>query len=276
MIGFTAVFYWLFAFFREQACTAVCPYGRLQGVLLGKDSIVVAYDWLRGEPRGHLKKKAVEPVNQADCIDCNLCVHVCPTGIDIRNGTQLECVNCTACIDACDEVMIKIGKPEGLIRFASHNSILNGIQKLWNARVIGYSIVLTLLLIGLTFALITRSDVETTFLKVSGTLYQREPGVITNLYNAEFVNKTFHDLKLEVKIESPLYAKLVKVDGQPIIVPSEGIVKSVYFIKIPEEQVTSARLVVQIGVYQNGKRMETFNVKFIGPVKRRSAGEHRP
>jgi len=276
MIGFTAVFYWLFAFFREQACTAVCPYGRLQGVLLGKDSIVVAYDWLRGEPRGHLKKKAVEPVNQGDCIDCNLCVHVCPTGIDIRNGTQLECVNCTACIDACDEVMIKIGKPEGLIRFASHNSILNGIQKLWNARVIGYSIVLTLLLIGLTFALITRSDVETTFLKVSGTLYQREPGVITNLYNAEFVNKTFHDLKLEVKIESPLYAKLVKVDGQPIIVPSEGIVKSVYFIKIPEEQVTSARLVVQIGVYQNGKRMETFNVKFIGPVKRRSAGEHRP
>ncbi|HEU5148662.1 MAG TPA: cytochrome c oxidase accessory protein CcoG [Chryseosolibacter sp.] len=266
VIGFTGVFYWLFAFFREQACIAVCPYGRLQGVLLGKESIVVAYDWLRGEPRGHKKKNVIEAVPQGDCIDCNLCVQVCPTGIDIRNGTQMECVNCTACMDACDDVMIKIGKPKGLIRFASHNSIVKGVQRLWNGRVLGYSAVLLLLLGGLSFALATRSDVETTFLKVSGTLYQREPGLITNLYNAEFVNKTFDDVALEARVESPSYAQLTNVNGKPVIVPAEGLMKSVYFIKIPEDQVTSARTVVVIGIYQNGHKVEDLKVKFIGPV----------
>lgn len=268
--AFTAIFYWLFAFFREQACIAVCPYGRLQGVLLGKESIVVAYDWLRGEPRGHLKKKVAEMAPaQGDCIDCNLCVQVCPTGIDIRNGTQLECVNCTACIDACDDVMIKIGKPKGLIRFASYNSIRKGILELWNGRVTGYSLVLVLLLGVLSFALITRSDVETTFLKVSGTLYQREEGgLITNLYNAEFVNKTFEDLPLEIRVISPVEAQLYKVDGNPILVPAEAMSKSVYFIKIPEDKIINARTVVKLAVYQNGKKIETLKVKFIGPVSR--------
>lgn len=267
IVGFTAVFYWLFAFFREQACIAVCPYGRLQGVLLGKESIVVAYDWLRGEPRGHLKKKSTATSEHGDCIDCNLCVQVCPTGIDIRNGTQLECVNCTACIDACDEVMIKIQKPKGLIRFASYNSIRNGVEKIWNGRVTAYSFVLVLLVGVLTSALMTRSDVETTFLKVSGTLYQREPGLITNLYNAEFVNKTFDDLDLQVRVESPSYAELHKVDGKPVVVPAEGMVKSVYFIKIPEDKVTNARSVVRVGIYQDGKKVESIKVKFIGPVR---------
>ena len=268
MAGFTALFYWLFAFFREQACIAVCPYGRLQGVLLGRDSIVVAYDWLRGEPRGHLKKHSPQPVaEQGDCIDCTLCVQVCPTGIDIRNGTQLECVNCTACMDACDDVMIRIGKPKGLIRFASHNSIKNGILRLWNGRVTGYTIVLVVLLSILTFALATRSDVETTMLKVPGTLYQREPGLITNLYNVEFVNKTFGELNLTVKVESPAYAQLHKVDGRAIVVPAEAMVKTVYFIKIPENEITNARTVVKLGVYQDGNKVENLRVKFIGPVR---------
>jgi cytochrome c oxidase accessory protein FixG len=266
LISFTGIFYGLFAKFREQACIAVCPYGRLQGVLLGKESIVVAYDWIRGEPRGHLKKNQPIDPQLGDCIDCKLCVHVCPTGIDIRNGTQLECVNCTACIDACDEVMIKIGKPKGLIRYASINSITKGIQKLITPRVIGYSFVLLALIGLLSFALITRSNVETTVLKVPGTLYQREPGMITNLYNVEFVNKTFEELNLEIKIESPEYATIHKVDGKAIVVPAEGLSKSVYFIKIPEANVTKARTVVTLGVYAGGKRIETVKAKFIGPV----------
>ncbi len=207
LIAFTGIFYFVFAKFREQACIAVCPYGRLQGVLLTKESIVVAYDWLRGEPRRHLKKQpAIDIKSSGDCIDCKLCVHVCPTGIDIRNGTQLECVNCTACIDACDEVMLKIGKPKGLIRFASYNSIKDGVQKLINGRVIGYSLVLVVLLSVLGFALATRSDVETTVLKVPGTLYQRENGFITNLYNIECVNKTFNDISLDIRVAEPLGA----------------------------------------------------------------------
>jgi cytochrome c oxidase accessory protein FixG len=274
MVSFTGIFYFVYARFREQACIAVCPYGRLQGVLLGKESIVVAYDWLRGEPRGHLRKKqGSAETNHGDCIDCNLCVHVCPTGIDIRNGTQMECVNCTACIDACDDVMLKIGKPLGLIRFASINSITNRIQKIINPRVIGYSFVLVALLGILGFALITRSDVETTVLKVPGTLYQREPGLITNLYNVEFVNKTFSDLSLEIKVEAPEGAKVYKVDGKAIVVPAEGLVKSVYFIKIPDGQLTNARTVVTLGVYSNGKKLETVKAKFIGPVTKASDGK---
>jgi cytochrome c oxidase accessory protein FixG len=270
LLAFAGIFYGLFAKFREQACIAVCPYGRLQGVLLTRQSIVVAYDWLRGEPRGHIKKNQAVATSQGDCIDCKLCVHVCPTGIDIRNGTQMECVNCTACIDACDDVMIKIGKPKGLIRYASYESISNGISKIITPRVIGYSFVLVVLMGILGFALITRSDVETTVLKVPGTLYQREPGFITNLYNVEFVNKTFEDLAVEVKIESPTNAMITKADGKAIVVPAEGFTKSVYFIRIPEHEVTNARTVVKIGVYSQREKIETVKVKFIGPVSKAS------
>jgi cytochrome c oxidase accessory protein FixG len=270
LVSFSIIFYGLFAKFREQACIAVCPYGRLQGVLLGKESIVVAYDWIRGEPRGHLKKKQQPEVNLGDCIDCKLCVHVCPTGIDIRNGTQLECVNCTACIDACDDVMIKIGKPTGLIRYASINSITNGVVKLFTPRVMGYSLVLIAVVGLLSFALATRTDVETTVLKVPGTLYQTEPGFVTNLYNVEFVNKTFDDLEVTIKVESPEYASIQKADGQLISIPAGGLVKGVYFIKIPDSKVIRASTTVTLGVYKNEHRFETVKVKFIGPVSRAS------
>jgi len=273
LVGFTGIFYGIYARFREQACIAVCPYGRLQGVLLSKESIVVAYDWIRGEPRRHLKRNAGPEANAGDCIDCKLCVHVCPTGIDIRNGTQLECVNCTACIDACDDVMVKIGKPKGLIRYASYKSIMEGVSKIFTPRVVAYSFVLLSLLGILSFALITRSDVETTVLKVPGTLYQREPGFITNLYNVEFVNKTFEDMNLEIRVESPSSAELQKADGKAIVIPAEGFVKGVYFIKIPEQDVTNARTVVKLGIYQENRRIETVSVKFIGPVHKASDGK---
>ncbi len=273
LVVFTAIFYGVYAKFREQACIAVCPYGRLQGVLLTKESIVVAYDWLRGEPRGKLKKNTTDVSVTGSCIDCHLCVHVCPTGIDIRNGTQLECVNCTACIDACDDVMLKIGKPKGLIRFASYNSIKDGIQKIITGRVIGYSVILLVLICVLGFALITRSDVETTVLKIPGTLYQRENGFITNLYNVEFVNKTFSDIDIDVRVENPATAQLVNVAGKSIVVPAEGFLKQVYFIRIPENEVTNARSVIKLGVYQKGNLIETVNVKFIGPVGKASDGK---
>jgi cytochrome c oxidase accessory protein FixG len=268
-MGFTGVFYFVFAKFREQACIAVCPYGRLQGVLLTKESIVVAYDWLRGEPRGH-KAKSAAAVKSGHCVDCKLCLHVCPTGIDIRNGTQLECINCTACIDACDEVMLKIGRPQGLIRFASHNSISNSISKLITPRVIGYSIVMAILIGVLSFAFVTRSDVETTILKVSGTLYQRSGMFITNLYNVEFVNKTFDEIVLDIKVESPAGAEITRVDGKSITVAPENFVKALYFIRIPQKEVTNIRTIVTLGVYHDGKKIEIVKAKFIGPVRRAS------
>ena len=120
LVIFPLVFFFVYYWFREQACIIVCPYGRLQGVLLDRNSILVAYDYVRGEPRGKLANTTTD---KGDCVNCHACVRVCPTGIDIRNGTQLECVNCTACIDACDEIMDHINKPKGLIRYASENGI---------------------------------------------------------------------------------------------------------------------------------------------------------
>lgn len=267
LMVFTGIFYWVFAFFREQACVAVCPYGRLQGVLLVKDSIVVAYDWLRGEPRGKLKKKEVEE-NKGDCIDCKLCVHVCPTQIDIRNGTQLECVNCTACIDVCDEVMDKIGKPKGLIRFTSYNAIKEGIEKVINPRVIGYSVVLVALITLLSFLISTRTDVQVTILKVPGQLYQRtDDDRISNLYNIEFVNKTFEDKTITLEIISEEYsAELTQVGATEIIIPASELYKGVFFIKIPKDEIVNSKNVLTIAVYDNGILVEEVDTKFLGPV----------
>jgi len=191
MLVFSGVFYWIFSFFREQVCTLVCPYGRLQGVLLDQDSIVIAYDNVRGEPRGKLKKNESKN-NLGDCIDCNLCVDVCPTGIDIRNGIQLECVNCTACIDACDVVMDKINRPRGLIRYDS----LRGVEKKekfrFTTRMAGYSTVLVLILSVLSYLLITRSDFSINVLRTPGLLFQEQPdNKYSNIYDLNIINKTF-------------------------------------------------------------------------------------
>jgi cytochrome c oxidase accessory protein FixG len=270
LIAFTAIFYGVFAWFREQACIAVCPYGRLQGVLLVKDSLVVAYDWLRGEPRGKLKKhQATITEKQGDCIDCKLCVHVCPTGIDIRNGTQLECVNCTACIDVCDDVMTKIHKPKGLIRYSSYNAIKDGVQKVFTPRIAGYTVVLIALMSLLTYFITTRADIETTVLKVPGTLYTKtDDGQITNLYSIEFVNKTFDDINLDVKIESPAEATFMKIGDPNIVVPKEGILKGMIMVKLPEELIKSMKTVIELGVYQDGKKVESVKAKFVGPIVR--------
>ncbi|MCW5909860.1 MAG: cytochrome c oxidase accessory protein CcoG [Cyclobacteriaceae bacterium] len=279
LIVFTGIFYGVFAWFREQACIAVCPYGRLQGVLLVKDSIVVAYDWLRGEPRGKLKKnQQTITARQGDCIDCKLCVHVCPTGIDIRNGTQLECVNCTACMDACDDVMTKISKPKGLIRYSSYSAISQGTQKLFTPRVAGYALVLTALTALLSYFVFTRADIETTILKVPGTLYTKtDDGQITNLYSIEFVNKTFNDIELSVKVESPAEATYMKIGDPDIVVPREGILKGMIMIKLPDEAITSAKTVIELGIYNRDERLETARAMFIGPIrlKNKSTETHK-
>jgi cytochrome c oxidase accessory protein FixG len=155
ILAFTFVFFAVYMRFREQACLIVCPYGRLQGVLLDKNSVVIGYDYKRGEPRGKLSKLGDSKFG--DCIDCHQCVNVCPTGIDIRNGTQLECVNCTACIDACDTIMDKINKPKGLVRYTSENAIADGTKFKITGRIKAYSFVLFLLLTKLVFQVNNRN-----------------------------------------------------------------------------------------------------------------------
>jgi len=265
IVIFTGIFYWVFAYFREQACTVVCPYGRLQGVLLNKNSIVIAYDWLRGEPRGKLHKDTTREKN-GDCIDCKLCVHACPTGIDIRNGTQLECVNCTACIDACDEVMDKVGKPRGLIRYSSYEAIKSGVEKIFQGRVIGYGVILVLLITLLSFLMATRADVEATVLRVPGMLYQEtEDGMISNLYNVQLVNKTFDEVHLELRLKDHPEGIIQKVGSDELEVEGNETAEAVYFIKLPKSDLTATKTTLTLELIQDGKVIDKIHTSFLGP-----------
>ena len=265
MLFFTGIFFWVFSYFREQACIAVCPYGRLQGVLLNKDSMAVSYDFKRGEPRGKIKKGEIQE-GQGDCIDCKLCVHVCPTGIDIRNGTQLECVNCTACMDACDEVMTKVNRPKGLIRIASYNGIVEGTKKIFTGRVVGYSVVLTALLVALGTLLSNRTAVDATALRVPGQLYQKnEKGDIQNLINILFINKSFDPIELEVKVRNIPTAIIQQVGKPGIKLGPNSTFEGIFFVTIPLADLHDPKTPIIIAVYQNGKVVETTETNFLGP-----------
>lgn len=265
LLIFSAVFFFVYYWFREQVCIVVCPYGRLQGVLLDKNSIVVAYDYVRGEPRTKGKKE-ITPIPKGDCIDCAACVRVCPTGIDIRNGTQLECVNCTACIDACDAIMTSVNKPTGLIRFASEENIREGKKPKVNTRIIAYSVVLSLLLSVLAFMLATREDVDVTILRVSGSIYQTLPdGRLANIYNIKMANKTRTDIPVNLKLEN--VKGEIQIIGDPLKVSSEGYKTQPFIIKIDAAEIHQRKTPVKIGVYEGNKKLRTAETTFMGPAR---------
>lgn len=261
---FSLIFYFVFSKFREQACTIVCPYGRLQGVLLDSNTVVVAYDNVRGEPRGKLDKE--NPNINGDCIDCHLCVAVCPTGIDIRNGTQLECVNCTSCIDACDSIMDKIKKPKGLIRYASMKGIKDKIKFKVTPRIILYSALLVILLSIFTTLLLSREDVKVNVLRSPGKIYQEMPdGKISNLYHVKLVNNTFKDIPVEVKINNP--DAEFKLIGKEISLQALNVQEAEFMILFNKDKIKSTVMQLQIQIYANGKIVNDIKTTFIGPQK---------
>jgi len=262
---FTTVFFFVYWWFREQVCLIVCPYGRMQGVLLDQNSVVVAYDYVRGEDRHKFKKNEVR--TGGDCIDCNMCVKVCPTGIDIRNGTQLECVSCTACIDACDHMMESVGMEKGLIRYDSENGIKNKVKLAFTNRMKAYTAVL-LVLIGIEATLLsTRSDYDATVLRAKGMLYQEQPNnQLSNLYTIKLVNKTRKDLPVELKVENFANSTL-KLVGKEIVVKKEAVTEGEFFVYLDKAEVTQRKLELIIGVYSNGKRIRTVKTNFLGPFK---------
>ncbi len=263
ILAFTTVFFFVYLRFREQVCTVVCPYGRLQGVLLDKNSILVAYDYSRGEPRGKFKKN--EERENGDCIDCFQCVKVCPTGIDIRHGTQMECVNCTACIDACDHMMDAVGLPRGLIRYASENSIQHGKQKFWTRRVIGYVAVMLLLLGTESFLLFTRSDVGVSILRTGGQLYQEQPNnQLSNLYSYKLLNKTYADKDISFKLEN-LKGEIRLITTKQIHVRKESDASGEMFILLDKKDVRQRKTELEIGVWEGNKKLQTIETSFLGP-----------
>ncbi len=279
MIIFSGVFYGVFAFMREQVCHFVCPYGRMQSVMLDNNSINVMYDYKRGEDRATVgeRKKTIagkasladlgfsENADFGDCIDCYQCVRVCPMGIDIRNGTQLECVHCTACIDACDSVMDKIDKPRGLIRYASENTIRDESRKIFTPRVFGYSAVLLVLLSTFVTLMSMRSDLETTILRQRGTLYQELPdNMYSNIYEIKVINKTFDTKDYELRLLSP-EGELVSLGSVESILP-QNLAEGRFLIKLSADQLTGLQTNLTFGVYSEGKQIETVTSGFLGPA----------
>ncbi len=297
MLLFSGLFYGVFARLREQVCTTICPYGRLQSVLLVKDSIVVAYDHKRGEPRGKLKKNsetapapvlydpasaiqaavagaataiphhnATAPV-LGDCIDCKRCIHVCPTGIDIRNGTQLECVNCTACMDACDDIMTKIDRPLGLIRYDSITGIESGKRKIFTTRVWAYSFVLFALLLLDVVLIARRGTIETIILRSPGQLYQQKDSLhLTNLYTYTLINKS--SKAIPIALQTPTLGAQVQMVGKfPDSLAKGEKIEGAFFIQMPENQLLSRKTPIVLQVFSANKKIDEITTNFMGPTK---------
>lgn len=269
LLIFTGIFYFVFTWFREQVCIIACPYGRLQGALLDEKTIVVAYDYKRGEKengRSKINKKVDrEATGYGDCIDCNQCVQVCPTGIDIRNGTQLECVNCTACIDACNAMMEAVQLPKDLIRYTSEAEISQGKSFEFTARMKGYAAILLILVGVLVGMLFLRTEVETKILRIPGQLYEHKGEMISNVFTYKITNKTNNQYD-EVRIE------LVSPEGTLQLVGKDGISilpneqeEGTLFIEIHPKYLQGNKTPVEIEIYNNTQLIDKQTTTFIGP-----------
>ncbi len=265
LIVFTLLFYSVYAFVRELVCTTICPYGRLQGVMFDKDTMQISYDYKRGEPRGKYKKNEVR--TEGDCINCMKCVHVCPTGIDIRNGLQMECVGCAACIDECNDVMETLNMEKGLIRFASENEITTGNKFHFNNRMKAYSILLFILMIFMGILIGTRKTVDTYISRARGQLFQEiGTDTIGNIYDAKIINKTREEIPLTLRLED--YPGEVTVVGNgKILLKKETVNELTFFVKIPRSSIPKRNTNIRIGVYRGDEKIQVVKSKFLGPFK---------
>lgn len=237
VMGFTAILMFNFTWFREQFCVVLCPYGRLQSVLHDKDSVTVSYFEKRGEPRGKLAKApALAP--KGDCIDCNRCVAVCPTGIDIRNGLQMECLACLQCVDACDEVMTKVKRPPELIGFASHNQLVGNPTRTLRPRLLVYT-ALALLSVGtLGFSLATRTPFEANVIRTRGSApFVMDGEVVRNPFEIHLFNKNPEASRFTLALRAPVPAEVV-IGTPELELASLSDTRVRVMVSIPRQYVT--------------------------------------
>jgi cytochrome c oxidase accessory protein FixG len=264
---FSALFYGVFARFREQACTLACPYGRVMSALQDAHTIMVTYDARRGEPRG---RATATGAARGDCIDCAQCVTVCPTGIDIRNGIQLECVNCTACMDACNSVMTRVKRPTGLIRLTSHDAIQTGRTHWLTARVKAYAAVWCVLATTVTVLIVRRPDIDVLILRQPGTLAASVGrDNVANFYNVQVINRTSRTQQLEYRVTTPTEARVMPLGPIEHAGPN-ALLDSRLLIEVPASRLAGPATPVTLEVRSNGRLVDTIQSSFINP-----AGDHR-
>jgi cytochrome c oxidase accessory protein FixG len=252
-----------FCFFREQMCTLACPYGRLQSVLLDRSSLIVGYDERRGEPRGK-KRKGDGDSALGDCVDCNLCVAVCPTGIDIRDGLQMECIHCTQCADACDHVMEKVGREPGLIRYGSQAGFAGEGQSGARPRVVLYPAMILGLLVALTYVLVNRQEAEIEFLRSLGTPYEvLEDGNVSGLVHFKVTNRTDEDKSFGLRMltEGDLLAP-----GLPLEVPAQSTNDARVFVVLSPDRFEGGRAAAEFELLEGERVIATKSHNLLGPL----------
>jgi len=266
-VGVTAVMYGNFSWFREQTCVGVCPYGRLQSVLIDTDSLVIGYDTSRGEPRGKLKKTNDEQP-KGDCVDCDRCVVVCPTGIDIRNGLQLDCIACAQCIDACDEVMAKVGRPKGLVRYDSLNGLSKKPKRVLRPRVYLYAVLGLIGIIVASFAFEKHTNFEANVLRLRGMPYSLDGGVVRNQFEVHLINKQSEPRSFRLRFEQDAQHREAEytLPMSEVTIPALGSVDVPFFVSVPREHWSGdfqGNLLVQaLGQTPEEKRLQ---VPVLGP-----------
>ncbi|MDK9698640.1 MAG: cytochrome c oxidase accessory protein CcoG [bacterium] len=264
LFALSGFMYFVGAIFRELACTFICPYARFQSVLLDRHSIVIGYDKVRGEPRG--KRKRGSESLTGDCVDCFRCVQVCPTGIDIRNGLQLECVNCTACLDACDEVMLKTGKPKGLIRYGS-TAALEGepTKKLLRPRTILYTLILLGVVVLATLQLSNRQLIHAVVLRAAGMPYVLQPdGKVRNGFIVKLENRGGTPRTINITAEGLPGAEWI-INGAPFaLAAGQELRVNVYGI-VPRSAIKSEETTVTFRITQEGELLAEREARFLSP-----------
>ncbi|NCA69072.1 MAG: cytochrome c oxidase accessory protein CcoG [Sphingobacteriia bacterium] len=248
---FTIGTYVLAGFLREQTCFWLCPYARIQGVMLDKTTIVPTYDAQRGEPRGRVKRGETESSRTlGDCVDCNQCVAVCPTGVDIRHGQQEGCITCALCIDACDQVMDKIGRPRGLIRYASLDELEGLLQKplLLRPRVWVYSAIMGAALIGILYGLSSLAAIDLKVLHERAPLFVRlSDGSIQNKYTLKILNKMPEELAVRISVTGPDGLTVMGAE-EPVLITPGGVTPSVVFVKMPRQSLAAEQMPIMFQV----------------------------